>query len=259
MCGWLKYYDEQEAWNRSVKANKEFVKGELTDRELEIMFQSARKYPSQGKQTKVNEQISQIEKEDEIFRHNNKIIFLQEALFHSSEVDYLTIKENDMLRKKHGFDRDQSLLKAKNYVTEKNTSAGLPLQNIKNSTNITYNNALQTIKNSKVSWAGFGKGAARLGFRGLVLAGKSYATFSVATGMLQAASFIATPVIQSIVSNTEQALRQFRNMSQVEMGGQLPLAYLSRGAATERQRAIEAISKAQINGRSVFGNEAANL
>ena len=50
MCGWLANYPEQEAWNRSIKANREFIKGELTDQELEIMFQSAKKY--QGKETK---------------------------------------------------------------------------------------------------------------------------------------------------------------------------------------------------------------
>lgn len=71
MCGWLNYYDEQEAWNRSVKANKEFKKGELTDQELEIMFQSARKYPSQGKQKTVTTQLSQI-KEDETLSIDKK-------------------------------------------------------------------------------------------------------------------------------------------------------------------------------------------
>jgi KaiC/GvpD/RAD55 family RecA-like ATPase len=65
MCGWLKYYSEQEAWDRSVKANKEFIKGELTDRELETMFQSARKYPSQGTQKKIESQISQIKESDD--------------------------------------------------------------------------------------------------------------------------------------------------------------------------------------------------
>lgn len=65
MCGWLKYYTEQEAWNRSVKANKEFLKGELTDRELEIMFQSAKKYPSGEKIKKIENQLSQINQDDE--------------------------------------------------------------------------------------------------------------------------------------------------------------------------------------------------
>lgn len=33
------------------------------------------------------------DKEKEIFMHGNKLIFLLEAIFHSSEVDYFTIKE----------------------------------------------------------------------------------------------------------------------------------------------------------------------
>jgi KaiC/GvpD/RAD55 family RecA-like ATPase len=66
MCGWLSYYDDQEAWNRSVKANKEFCKGELTDGELETMFQSAKKYPAQGKKTTVDNQLAQIKKEESL-------------------------------------------------------------------------------------------------------------------------------------------------------------------------------------------------
>jgi replicative DNA helicase len=64
MCAWLKYYPEQEAWNRSVKANKEFRKGELTDKELETMFQSAKKYPTQENKNKIARQIQQIKQTD---------------------------------------------------------------------------------------------------------------------------------------------------------------------------------------------------
>jgi len=42
-----------------------------------------------------------LEKTEPIFLHKNKIIFLQEAIFHSSEVDYLTIKEGSLF---HVFD-----------------------------------------------------------------------------------------------------------------------------------------------------------
>lgn len=41
-----------------------------------------------------------------------------------------------------------------------------------------------------------------------------------------------------------------------ELGGDLSVAYLSRQAATERQRALQAMSKASITGRSAFGQEA---
>jgi len=72
MCGWLKYYPEQEAWNRSVKANKEFLKGELTDKELEIMFQSAKKYPTQENKNKIESQIQQIKQYDDTLSIDRK-------------------------------------------------------------------------------------------------------------------------------------------------------------------------------------------
>lgn len=43
-------------------------------------------------------------KEEELFLHGNKIIFLLEAIFHSSEVDYFTLKEGSLF---HIFDADQ--------------------------------------------------------------------------------------------------------------------------------------------------------
>lgn len=39
-----------------------------------------------------------------IFLHSNKLIFLKEAIFHSSEVDYFTVKENDLF---HVFDANE--------------------------------------------------------------------------------------------------------------------------------------------------------
>ena len=41
--------------------------------------------------------------------------------------------------------------------------------------------------------------------------------------------------------------------------GKLTSSYLSYGASTERQRAVRAISKGYINGRSAYGQEAAYM
>lgn len=41
---------------------------------------------------------------NQIFLHSNKLIFLQEAIFHSSEVDYFTVKENNLF---HVFDASE--------------------------------------------------------------------------------------------------------------------------------------------------------
>lgn len=64
ICGWLNYYPEQEAWNRAVKANRDFNKGELDDKELETMFQSAKRYPQRAKEETVRKQEEKIENGD---------------------------------------------------------------------------------------------------------------------------------------------------------------------------------------------------
>ncbi len=47
-CGWANHYPDQEVWNRMVKANRDFQKGELDDRELEMMYQQVLKYKATG-------------------------------------------------------------------------------------------------------------------------------------------------------------------------------------------------------------------
>lgn len=50
-CGWINVYDQQEVWNRMVKANKAFKKGELTDEELEQLFQQVVGYTPEKKES----------------------------------------------------------------------------------------------------------------------------------------------------------------------------------------------------------------
>ncbi|MFH1457311.1 MAG: hypothetical protein ABIF17_04365 [Patescibacteria group bacterium] len=61
-----------------------------------------------------------IHKEEKVFLHDNKIIFLEEAIFHSSEVDYLTIKENIFF---HIFDAGEVIKIINNSVTLINSKA----------------------------------------------------------------------------------------------------------------------------------------
>lgn len=68
---------------------------------------------------------------------------------------------------------------------------------------------------------------------------------------------IATPLLNSSVQLLGNAINSFENRFMPEMGGKLQMSYLSYGAATERQRAIQGMSKAYINGRSAFGSEGA--
>lgn len=47
-CGWVDHYDEKEVWSKMVGANKNFIKGSLTEKELEIIYQQAIKYKKTG-------------------------------------------------------------------------------------------------------------------------------------------------------------------------------------------------------------------
>jgi hypothetical protein len=68
-------------------------------------------------------------------------------------------------------------------------------------------------------------------------------------------TMIAKPLAQTAMGAIERMASEYSNRFMPEMGGQLQLSYLSQGAATERQRSIQAISKSYINGRSAFGSE----
>lgn len=48
-CGWVNVYDKQEVWNRMVKANKSFKKGELSDEELDILYNQVIAYAENPK------------------------------------------------------------------------------------------------------------------------------------------------------------------------------------------------------------------
>lgn len=95
-------------------------------------------------------------------------------------------------------------------------------------------------------FARFGLGAAKAGS-------------IVGAGMLawDLASIVAAPLAQAGMNIINSAANTFQSRYMPEMGGQLQLSYLSQGAATERQKAVQAISKSYINGRSAFGSEGA--
>ncbi len=60
------------------------------------------------------------DKEKEIFMHSNKLIFLLEAIFHSSEVDYFTVKERSIF---HIFDAEEVIKTIDNSVVLANSKA----------------------------------------------------------------------------------------------------------------------------------------
>lgn len=74
-----------------------------------------------------------------------------------------------------------------------------------------------------------------------------------------AAGMVFEPIGASLVQQANSLAERYEQRFMPELGGRLNMAYMSTGAATERQRAIQGISKAYINGRSAYGSEAAYM
>lgn len=72
-------------------------------------------------------------------------------------------------------------------------------------------------------------------------------------------SMVGEPIGRAAIRGLDNLMGEYQRRFLPETGGRLELSYLSQGAATERQRAINAISKSYINGRSAFGSEAEYL
>jgi hypothetical protein len=68
---------------------------------------------------------------------------------------------------------------------------------------------------------------------------------------------VGQPIGRAIMDQVNSTFERMENRFMPELGGRLNAAYLSYGAATERQRAVQAISKSHLNGRSAYGQEAA--
>lgn len=98
-----------------------------------------------------------------------------------------------------------------------------------------------------------GTKAMRMGMRAAKFAG--YA--SLVAGVIELGMMVGEPLGRAIVSNANSAITSIQNryMPEMTMGG-LQHGFLTQAAATERQRAIEALSKSSLNGRSAFGQEA---
>jgi len=97
-----------------------------------------------------------------------------------------------------------------------------------------------------------GRGIAKTG----VFALKGFAYYQVGKLMWDSINFLLEPMGRAAVQGIDTAFSAYEGISRPEMGGQLAMSYLTHGAATERQRALSAISKSHINGRSNFGKEA---
>lgn len=86
--------------------------------------------------------------------------------------------------------------------------------------------------------------------------GKGSAYLAVADLMYQGIKMVMNPIAQAGVNAIDNTFNSIESFIKPEIGGKLNMDFISQGAATERQRAIQAISKSRINGRSVMGSEA---
>lgn len=112
---------------------------------------------------------------------------------------------------------------------------------------------------SRVARAEFVRALGRGAVRGGIAFAKGFAYFELAKLAWDTINMFAEPIGRSMVAQADASLQQFKSIARPELGGSIAMGYMSRGAATERQRALAAISKSQLNARSAMGNEASML
>jgi hypothetical protein len=103
------------------------------------------------------------------------------------------------------------------------------------------------------------RGIGRLGFKAGVAGLKVGAAVGVASLAFGVANMVFNPIGQAAVQAVDNAFSKMDEMRRPNLGGEVSLSYLSSGAATERQRAIQAISKSRMNGRAALGHEASYM
>ena len=92
-----------------------------------------------------------------------------------------------------------------------------------------------------------------------VRVGKAASIVGAATLAWDLTQMVAQPIGSALISSASNAITAWNDRFMPQMGGQLAMSYMSQGAATERQRAVQAMGRSQINGRSAFGQEAAYM
>ena len=103
------------------------------------------------------------------------------------------------------------------------------------------------------------RGTGRFLARGVVAGAKAHAYWEMGKLMWDIINSFTEPLGRSAISVADMGMQAFNNIAKPEMGGRLAMTYMSRGAATERQRSLAAIGKAQLNARSALGQEASAM
>jgi len=106
---------------------------------------------------------------------------------------------------------------------------------------------------SKKLWATIGtRTAMKWGFRAM----KAVSIVGFASTAIDIGLMVGEPIGRVLMNQAANLMGRFQDRFMPHLGGHLNSGFLSYGAATERQRAVNAISKAYINGRSAYGQEA---
>jgi len=113
----------------------------------------------------------------------------------------------------------------------------------------------RNIKGTYTRISGFGKVGMKLGMRAGVAIGKGFAYYQIASLMYSTAQMAFEPLGRKAISTIDSIFNAKTQIGVPELGGNLPMQYLTRGAATERQRALQAIQKSRLNARQAMGNE----
>ena len=72
----------------------------------------------------------------------------------------------------------------------------------------------------------------------------------------QTAAFVGETVFKGLRATSEAINRASEKVYNLDLGGELSRGYLTAGAATERQRALQAIQSSHLSGRRFLGSEA---
>jgi len=116
--------------------------------------------------------------------------------------------------------------------------------------------ATKTAAFKTISDANFKIGARTLLKWGVLAPLKVFAGVGAITTAWDVSKMVGEPIGRYLVENANRVGTAWQNRFAPEMGGKIAMSYMATGAATERQRAIEGISRSYINGRSALGNEA---
>ena len=143
-------------------------------------------------------------------------------------------------------------------ISRKLSTGGNELSSLTEMGNLTKSEAILDVrKASLLKTTGLIKSAlkARNSAKWLIRGAKAGSWIGLSMLAWDIASAVGKPLVGAAINAVGAMAKAYQTRFMPEMGAQLQMSYLSQGAATERQRAISAMSKAYINGRSAFGSE----